>query len=117
MSKILLVITTYNQSEYTKLCFDSLKQLIDEIPKIREDVGYVPLVTPSSQIVGAQALMNVLDEKRYETLTKEFVDLVNGEYGIVPGKICSKLLKRIEKSSQVNESANVLQDVNSMLLE
>ena len=91
---------------------DKLKQLIDEIPKIREDVGYVPLVTPSSQIVGAQALMNVLDEKRYETLTKEFVDLVNGEYGIVPGKICSKLLKRIEKSSQVNESANVLQDVN-----
>ena len=91
---------------------DKLKQLIDEIPKIREDVGYVPLVTPSSQIVGAQALMNVLDEKRYETLTKEFVDLVNGEYGIVPGKICSKLLKRIEKSSQINESANVLQDVN-----
>ena len=91
---------------------DKLKQLIDEIPKIREDVGYVPLVTPSSQIVGAQALMNVLDEKRYKTLTKEFVDLVNGEYGKVPGKICSKLLKRIEKSSQVNESANVLQDVN-----
>ena len=91
---------------------DKLKQLIDEIPKIREDVGYVPLVTPSSQIVGAQALMNVLDEKRYETLTKEFVDLVNGEYGKVPGKICSKLLKRIEKSSQINESANVLQDVN-----
>ena len=91
---------------------DKLKQLIDEIPKIREDVGYVPLVTPSSQIVGAQALMNVLDEKRYKTLTKEFVDLVNGEYGKVPGKICSKLLKRIEKSSQVKESANVLQDVN-----
>ena len=91
---------------------DKLKQLIDEIPKIREDVGYVPLVTPSSQIVGAQALMNVLDEKRYETLTKEFVDLVNGEYGKVPGKICSKLLKRVENSSQANESVNVLQDVN-----
>ena len=91
---------------------DKLKQLIDEIPKIREDVGYVPLVTPSSQIVGAQALMNVLDEKRYKTLTKEFVDLVNGEYGKVPGKICSKLLKRIEKSSQIDESASDLEDVN-----
>ena len=91
---------------------DKLKQLIDEIPKIREDVGYVPLVTPSSQIVGAQALMNVLDEKRYETLTKEFVDLVNGEYGKVPGKICSKLLKRIEKSSQIDQSASDLEDVN-----
>ena len=91
---------------------DKLKQLIDEIPKIREDVGYVPLVTPSSQIVGAQALMNVLDEKRYKTLTKEFVDLVNGEYGIVPGKICSKLLKRIEKSSQIEDSSSDLEDVN-----
>ena len=91
---------------------DKLKQLIDEIPKIREDVGYVPLVTPSSQIVGAQALMNVLDEKRYKTLTKEFVDLVNGEYGKVPGKICSKLLKRIEKSSQIEDSSSDLEDVN-----
>ncbi|MAR95357.1 MAG: oxaloacetate decarboxylase [Gammaproteobacteria bacterium] len=91
---------------------DKLKQLIDEIPKIREDVGYVPLVTPSSQIVGAQALMNVLDEKRYKTLTKEFVDLVNGEYGKVPGKICPKLLKRVENSSQTNESDSDLQDVD-----
>ena len=57
-----------------------LKDLIDEIPRIREDVGFVPLVTPSSQIVGAQALMNVLDGERYKTLNKEFVDLVNGKY-------------------------------------
>ena len=78
---------------------DKLKQLIDEIPKIREDVGYVPLVTPSSQIVGAQALMNVLDEKRYKTLTKEFVDLVNGKYGEIPGTICPKLLKKVEKNT------------------
>ena len=63
---------------------DKLKDLIDEIPRIRKDVGYVPLVTPSSQIVGAQALMNVLDESRYKTLTKEFVDLVNGRYGEIP---------------------------------
>ena len=67
-----------------------LKDLIDEIPRIREDVGFVPLVTPSSQIVGAQALMNVLDGERYKTLNKEFVDLVNGKYGKIPGKINSK---------------------------
>ena len=60
---------------------DRIKDLIDEIPRIREDVGFVPLVTPSSQIVGAQALMNVLDGERYKTLNKEFVDLVNGKYG------------------------------------
>ena len=75
---------------------NKLKDLIKEIPKIREDVGYVPLVTPSSQIVGAQALMNVLDGKRYKTLNKEFVDLVIGKYGKIPGKVSSKLKKRVE---------------------
>ena len=82
---------------------DKLKALIDEIPNIRKDVGYVPLVTPSSQILGAQALMNVLDEKRYKTLTKEFVDLVNGKYGEIPGTICPKLLKKVEKNTDSTE--------------
>ena len=84
-----------------------LKDLIDEIPRIREDVGYVPLVTPSSQIVGAQALMNVLDGERYKTLNKEFVDLVNGKYGKIPGKINSKLLKKIDKNISDGESENM----------
>ena len=75
---------------------NKLNDLIKEIPKIRADVGYVPLVTPSSQIVGAQALMNILDGKRYKTLNKEFVDLVIGKYGKIPGKISLKLKKRIE---------------------
>ena len=87
---------------------DKLKALIDEIPNIRKDVGYVPLVTPSSQILGAQALMNVLDEKRYKTLTKEFVDLVNGKYGEIPGTICPKLLKKVEKNTDsTQENAQI----------
>ena len=84
-----------------------LKDIIDEIPRIREDVGFVPLVTPSSQIVGAQALMNVLDGERYKTLNKEFVDLVNGKYGKIPGKITPKLLKKIDKNIPDNESENM----------
>ena len=84
-----------------------LKDLIDEIPRIREDVGFVPLVTPSSQIVGAQALMNVLDGERYKTINKEFVDLVNGKYGKIPGKINSKLLKKIDKNIPDNESESM----------
>ena len=84
-----------------------LKDLIDEIPRIREDVGFVPLVTPSSQIVGAQALMNVLDGERYKTINKEFIDLVNGKYGKIPGKINSKLLKKIDKNIPDNESENM----------
>ena len=82
---------------------NKLKELIKEIPKIREDVGYVPLVTPSSQIVGAQALMNVLDGKRYKTLNKEFVDLVMGKYGKIPGKVSSKLKKRVESFEYDND--------------
>jgi oxaloacetate decarboxylase alpha subunit len=84
-----------------------LKDLIDEIPRIREDVGYVPLVTPSSQIVGAQALMNVLDGERYKTLNKEFVDLVNGKYGKIPGKVNSKLLQKIDKNISTDKSENM----------
>ena len=82
---------------------NKLKDLIKEIPKIREDVGYVPLVTPSSQIVGAQALMNVLDGKRYKTLNKEFVDLVMGKYGKIPGEVSSKLKKRVESFEYDND--------------
>ena len=82
---------------------NKLKDLIKEIPRIREDVGYVPLVTPSSQIVGAQALMNVLDGKRYKTLNKEFVDLVIGKYGKIPGKVSSKLKKRVESFEYEND--------------
>ena len=82
---------------------NKLKDLIKEIPRIREDVGYVPLVTPSSQIVGAQALMNVLDGKRYKTLNKEFVDLVMGKYGKIPGKVSSKLKKRVESFEYDND--------------
>ena len=84
-----------------------LKDLIDEIPKIREDVGFVPLVTPSSQIVGAQALLNILDGERYKTINKEFIDLVNGKYGKIPGKVNSKLLKKIDKNIPDNESESM----------
>ena len=75
---------------------DKLDDLIKEIPKIRKDVGYIPLVTPTSQIIGAQALLNVLDNKRYKNLNKEFVDLVNGNYGRIPGEVNTSLLKIIE---------------------
>ena len=75
---------------------DKLDDLIKEIPKIRKDVGYIPLVTPTSQIIGAQALLNVLDNKRYKNLNKEFVDLVIGNYGRIPGEVNTSLLKIIE---------------------
>ena len=75
---------------------EKLNDLIKEIPRIRKDVGYIPLVTPTSQIIGAQALLNVLDNKRYKNLNKEFIDLVKGEYGKIPGKVDKELLKIID---------------------
>jgi len=92
---------------------DKFKDLINEIPKIRKDVGYVPLVTPSSQIVGAQALMNVLDGKRYKTLNKEFVDLVNGLYGRIPGDVCNKLLRKIDKSNSISNEDLTTHDIDT----
>ena len=75
---------------------DKLDNLIKEIPRIRKDVGYIPLVTPTSQIIGAQALLNVLDNERYKNLNKEFIDLVKGDYGNIPGDIDSSLLKIVD---------------------
>tara|TARA_B100001027_G_scaffold186961_1_gene139597 strand:- start:416 stop:1813 length:1398 start_codon:yes stop_codon:yes gene_type:complete len=83
---------------------DKFDDLVKEIPRIRKDVGYIPLVTPTSQIIGAQALLNILDNQRYKNINKEFIDLVNGDYGKIPGEV-NKSLKRIveSKSNSTND--------------
>ena len=88
---------------------DKLDDLVKEIPRIRKDVGYIPLVTPTSQIIGAQALLNVLDNERYKNLNKEFIDLVKGDYGKIPGDIDKDLLKIVDSKShdQTFESITV----------
>ena len=66
---------------------DKYYDVLNEIPRVREDFGYPPLVTPTSQIVGTQAVMNVLMGERYKTFTKESKGLLKGEYGRLPGKV------------------------------
>ncbi len=66
---------------------DKYCDVLNEIPRVREDFGYPPLVTPTSQIVGTQAVMNVLMGERYKTFTKESKGLLKGEYGRLPGKV------------------------------
>ena len=78
---------------------DKLDDLVKEIPRIRKDVGYIPLVTPTSQIIGAQALLNVLDNERYKNLNKEFIDLVKGDYGKIPGDVDKALAKIVDSKS------------------
>ena len=94
---------------------DKLDDLIKEIPEIRKDIGYIPLVTPTSQIIGAQALLNVLDNSRYKNLNKEFIDLVNGKYGKIPGEVNKSLLKIIDSKNYEETSTSLT--VNDARLE
>jgi oxaloacetate decarboxylase alpha subunit len=73
---------------------DKIDLVKDEIPRVRKDFGYPPLVTPASQIVGAQALLNVMSSRRYENLTNESIRLILGRYGNLPGEINSELLNK-----------------------
>ena len=66
---------------------DKYYDVLEEVPRVREDFGYPPLVTPTSQIVGSQAVINVLTGGRYKTFTKESKGLLRGEYGALPGKV------------------------------
>ena len=65
-----------------------------EVPSVRKDCGYPPLVTPSSQIVGTQAVLNVLAGERYKMVTKEFKGLLRGEYGKLPAEPDPEVVKK-----------------------
>ena len=82
---------------------DKLTEVLEEVPRVRADVGYPPLVTPSSQIVGTQAVFNVLNGERYKTCTKEFKGVVRGEYGKTPVAIDPEFVKKI-----LGDDANVI---------
>ena len=75
---------------------DKIDLVKDEIPKVREDFGFPPLVTPASQIVGAQALLNVMSSRRYENLSNESLNLILGKYGKLPGDIQADLLEKAQ---------------------
>ncbi|WP_148864294.1 sodium-extruding oxaloacetate decarboxylase subunit alpha [Marinobacter fonticola] len=73
---------------------DKIRDVFAEIPRVRKDLGYPPLVTPTSQIVGTQAVMNVLSGKRYENITNEVKKYLQGWYGAAPGEVDAQLQKR-----------------------
>lgn len=74
---------------------DQLEEVLKEVPRVRKDAGYPPLVTPSSQIVGTQAVFNVIMGERYKMVTKEFKGIVKGEYGKTPVPIDPEFRKKI----------------------
>ena len=73
---------------------DKIRDVFEEIPRVREDLGYPPLVTPTSQIVGTQAVINVLTGKRYENITNEVKKYLQGWYGKAPGEVNADLQQR-----------------------
>ncbi|MCL7930232.1 sodium-extruding oxaloacetate decarboxylase subunit alpha [Halomonas llamarensis] len=74
---------------------DKLDDVLSEIPRVREDLGFIPLVTPTSQIVGTQAVMNVMMGERYKSISKEVQALLKGEYGAAPAPLNAELQKRV----------------------
>jgi oxaloacetate decarboxylase alpha subunit len=74
---------------------DKFDEVLDEIPKVREDLGFIPLVTPTSQIVGTQAVLNVLTGERYKSISKETSAILKGEYGAAPAPFNKELQERV----------------------
>ena len=80
---------------------DKFDQVLDEIPKVREDLGFIPLVTPTSQIVGTQAVLNVLTGERYKSISKETSAILKGEYGAAPAPMNKELQERVLDGKEV----------------
>jgi len=74
---------------------DRLDEVLEEIPRVRQDLGFIPLVTPTSQIVGTQAVLNVLTGERYKSISKETAGVLKGEYGSTPAEVNKELQTRV----------------------
>jgi len=74
---------------------DKMSAVLEEIPRVREDLGLIPLVTPTSQIVGTQSVLNVLSGERYKTITKETAGILKGEYGATPAPVNQELQRSV----------------------
>jgi oxaloacetate decarboxylase alpha subunit len=74
---------------------DKMDEVLAEIPRVREDLGFIPLVTPTSQIVGTQAVINVLTGERYKSISRETAGVLKGEYGATPAPVNAELQARV----------------------
>ena len=96
---------------------DKLEEVLKEVPRVRKDAGFPPLVTPSSQIVGTQAVFNVINGERYKMVTKEFKGIVRGEYGKTPVPIDPEFRKKIigdEKPIECRPADNIQPELDKL---
>ena len=90
---------------------DKLEEIKNEIPRVREDFGFPPLVTPVSQIIGAQSLLNVTENRRYASLTSETKKLLLGAYGKLPGTIKKEILDKASNSPPEDEIEKNIREI------
>ncbi|MGB3667284.1 MAG: sodium-extruding oxaloacetate decarboxylase subunit alpha [Bermanella sp.] len=103
---------------------DKFDEVLREIPRVREDLGHIPLVTPTSQIVGTQAVLNVLTGERYKSISKETQGILKGEYGAAPAPMNAELQARVLDGAEVitcrpadlleNELDKIIADVDAL---
>ena len=100
---------------------DRLDDVLSEIPKVREDLGFIPLVTPTSQIVGTQAVLNVLTGERYKSISKETSGVLRGEYGATPAPVNAELQARVlddgEEAITCRPADNLEPELETLTLE
>ncbi len=80
---------------------ERLAEVLEEIPRVRKDLGYIPLVTPTSQIVGTQSVINVMTGERYKSISKETAGVLKGEYGATPAPVDTQLQARVLEGAEV----------------
>jgi oxaloacetate decarboxylase alpha subunit len=103
---------------------DNFDEVFAEIPRVRKELGYIPLVTPTSQIVGTQAVLNVLTGERYKSISKETQGILKGEYGAAPSAMNAELQARVLDGAEVitcrpadlieNEMDQIIADVDKL---
>jgi oxaloacetate decarboxylase alpha subunit len=100
---------------------DRLDEVLSEIPRVREDLGYIPLVTPTSQIVGTQAVLNVMTGERYKSISKETQGILKGEYGATPAPVNKDLQEEVlgdnEEAITCRPADNIEPELESLTIE
>ncbi|MGB1092506.1 MAG: biotin/lipoyl-containing protein, partial [Oceanobacter sp.] len=106
---------------------DKFDDVLKEIPRVREDLGFIPLVTPTSQIVGTQAVLNVLTGERYKSISKETQGILKGEYGAAPAPMNAELQAKVLDGKEPitcrpadlieNEMDKIIADVDALAAE
>lgn len=94
------MLTNMESQLHEQGAIDKFDEVLAEIPRVREDLGFLPLVTPTSQIVGTQSVINVLTGERYKTITKETAAVLKGEYGATPAAVNEELQAKVLEGGQ-----------------